>query len=233
MLILFPLRLKPRDPDRGWPIANLLLIALNVLSFLCLCLFDWWWPVGPRTGLLSPLLYGFTHVSFWHLLFNMWALWVFGNPVNRRLGNVFYLLTYLGTVLALGILARICCYGNVVGASGAIFAVIAIAALLMPAGLLTIGYGAIFPVSLLIGLLRKPKYGIYWFLCGGEFSVRAFWCLVFIPILEIPTVFFALWYGGSVWNLGHLLGMVCGVIAVLLLPTRITMKNRRPGGLAL
>lgn len=226
MLFLFPLNMKPREPQRGVPLANFFLIALNVLSFLCLCLFNWSWPVGPGTGLLSLVLYGFSHVSFWHLLFNMWALWIFGNPVNRRLGNGYYLLTYLGTVLALGVLARICCYGNVVGASGAIFAVIAIAAMLLPAGVLTIAYGAFFPLSVLIGLIRKPRYGIYWFLCGGEFSVKAFWCLVFIPILEILTMVFALWYGGSVWNLGHLLGMLCGVAAVLLLPPRITMGNR-------
>ena len=45
------------------------------------------------------MLYGFSHASFWHLLFNMWALWVFGNPVNRRLGNGYYLLAYLGTIV--------------------------------------------------------------------------------------------------------------------------------------
>jgi membrane associated rhomboid family serine protease len=135
----------------------------------------------------------------------------------------------LGSALALGILARLCCFGPVVGASGAIFAVITIAAMLMPAAQLVLAYGAVFPFSVLIGLFRRPKYGIFWFFCGGEFSVRAFWCLIFIPILEILAMVCALWVGGSVWNLGHLLGMACGVIAVLLLPTRITMRNRARG----
>jgi len=76
-------------------------MALNVLSFVFLCLFGWSWPVGPSTGLLSVLFYGFSHAGFRHLLFNMWALRVFGNPVNRRLGNGYYLLGYLGTLLGM------------------------------------------------------------------------------------------------------------------------------------
>jgi membrane associated rhomboid family serine protease len=160
----------------------------------------------------------------------MWALWVFGNPVNRRLGNFFYLMAYLGTIIFLGLVARICYFGPVVGASGGIFAIVIIAAMLMPSALLTIAYAAIFPFSVLIGLIRRPKHGIYWFVCGGQFRVRAFWCLVFIPILEFFSMFWALWTEyGSVWNLGHLLGMVCGVAVVLLLPTRITMKKRSSG----
>ncbi len=229
MIILLPLEMKQQDQLRGLPLANLLLIALNVLSFVFLCLFGWSWPVGPGTGLLSLLLYGFSHAGFWHLLFNMWALWVFGNAVNRRLGNGYYLLGYLGTLLALGILARVFSSGPVLGASGAIFAVITIAAMLLPAARLVIGYVAVFPLSLLIGLFRKPKYGIYWFVCGGEFSARTFWCLIFIPILEILDVVCALLMGGSAWNLGHLLGMACGLAFVLLLPQRISMRTRAAG----
>ncbi len=227
MIILLPLELQEREKYRGLPLANSFLIALNVLSFALMRLFGWCWPVGPGTGIFSIVLYGFSHVGFWHLLFNMWALWVFGNPVNRRLGNVFYLLAYLGTILILGLVARICYFGPVVGASGGIFAVITIAAMLMPSALLVVAYGALFPLTLLIGLIRKPKYGIYWFICGGQFRLRALWCLVFIPLLIIVSMSWALWTGfGSAWNLGHLLGMVCGVVVVLLLPTRISMKKR-------
>jgi len=32
--------------------------------------------------------------------------------------------------------------------------------------------------------------------------------------------------GGSAWNLGHLLGMACGLAFVLLLPQRISMRTR-------
>lgn len=230
MFILFPLDLREQEKRRGVPLANFVLIALNVLSFAFMRLFGWCWPVGPGTGFLSIVLYGFSHVGFWHLVFNMWALWVFGNPVNRRLGNFFYLLAYLGSILVLGLVARICYFGPVVGASGGIFAVVTVAAMLMPSALLVMAYGALFPVSILIGLLRKPKHGIYWFVCGGQFRLRVFWCLVFVPILIIISMFWALWSGfGSAWNLGHLLGMVCGVAVVLLLPTRITVRKRTSG----
>jgi hypothetical protein len=63
------------------PAAHALLIFINVLIYVC----GGFWPVGPGTGLLTVVLYGFTHFSFWHLVMNMWALCVFGNPLNRRL----------------------------------------------------------------------------------------------------------------------------------------------------
>lgn len=227
MFILIPLELQEQEKRRSLPLANFVLIALNVLSFALMRLFGWCWPVGPDSGILSIVLYGFSHAGFWHLLFNMWALWVFGNAVNRRLGNFFYLLAYLGTIIVLGLIAKICYFGPVVGASGGIFSVITIAAMLLPSAFLVLVYGAVFPVSILVGLLRKPKYGIYWFLCGGQFRIRAFWCLIFVPILILISMFWALWSGyGSVWNLGHLLGMVCGVAVVVLLPKRITMRKR-------
>ena len=67
----------------------------------------------------SVLIYGFCHFGFWHLLINMWVLWVFGNPVNRRLGNLLYLLVYLGSVVVLGLFAWLILPVQLVGSSGA------------------------------------------------------------------------------------------------------------------
>jgi membrane associated rhomboid family serine protease len=161
----------------------------------------------------------------------MWALWIFGNPVNRRLGNFYYMLTYFGTVITLGLLARLFFFGQVLGASGAIFAVMTLAAMLMPSARLKMAYAAVFPISVIIGLFRKPEHGIYWFLCGGQFFVRALlWLFILVPFLEMIALIYGVWFGqGGVWHLGHLLGMACGIVAALLLPTRITMPQRVGG----
>ncbi len=227
MFILIPLELKTSaGVPKPLPVANLLLIAANVLLFLLTAIRGTPWVAGPGADLPGIVLYGFSHAGFWHLLFNMWALWVFGNPVNRRLGNGYYLLGYLGTIVALGLLARFVFDGRVLGASGGVFAVITIALLLLPAARLTVAYGAVFPLSLLVGLFRRPRYGIEWFLCGGALHVKCIWCLALIPLIELAAMAWGWASGiGGVWSLGHLLGMVCGVVTVLLLPKRISMPS--------
>jgi membrane associated rhomboid family serine protease len=219
MFVLIPLDYKHARGKERVPVANILLIAVNVLVFS----FGWFWAVGPGTSFLSVLMYGFSHAHFWHLLLNMWLLWVFGTPVNRRIGNGYYLLAFFGAVVVLGLLARLFLHASLAGSSGAIFAVIAIGLILIPAGLLRIAYLIFFPLTVLIGLVRLPKYWLHWFVRWGLFSVRAVWCLAFIPLIELWSLF---WSGWSWGHVAHLLGMVCGVVIVLMLPTRITIPGR-------
>ena len=57
--------------------------------------------------------------------------------------------------------------------------------------------------------------------------MNAFWAILLVPVLELVAMFSAFVTGvGSVWNLGHLLGMLFGVAAVLLLPERVSMPAR-------
>lgn len=225
MFFVVPLELKQPGTRPSIPVANALLIAVNALMFVCgKCQ-----AVGPGSGLLSIVLYGFCHFGFWHLLFNMWALWVFGTPVNRRLGNAWYLVAYLGSIAAVGLIARIFLHVSLAGSSGGIFAVIAIALILMPAAVLEIGYLALFPLTVLIGLLKLPKHGLYWFIRAGTFSLQALWCLALIPLMQLWSFFWSGWN----WTYGaHLLGMVCGVAVVLMLPPRISMGRRSMAGIS-
>lgn len=219
--MFFPVPIKLRDGREfdTIPVVNGLLIVLNVLVF---CL-GWQPYVGPGTGFFSIGTYAFGHAGIWHLAGNMLALLVFGTPVNRRLGNGWYLLAYLGSALTLGVFARLFCPGPLIGASGAIFAVIAIALLLMPSALIEIFYFALFPVTLLIGLIRRPQHWVFWFIRWDRFELRAWWGLFLVPFLEI----WGLFWGGWNWtNLGHLFGLCCGIAVVLLLPTSISMKRR-------
>lgn len=65
----------------------------------------------------------FLHAGFWHLLGNMWFLWIFGANVERKLGGfkflAFYLVCGLGSVLLYS-LAAVNKDIPVIGASGAV-----------------------------------------------------------------------------------------------------------------
>lgn len=228
MFLPIPLEFQYAGSKSRFPAANLALVVLNALIYL----FGWSWPTGPGTGPLSILMYGFCHFGFWHLVLNMWVLWVFGNPVNRRLGNGLYLLIYLGCLLAVGLFARLILPIGLVGSSGAIFAVITISLILMPSAMIEFAYLALFPLTLLLALVHRPKYELNWFLSWGISTVPALWCLVLIPLMELFSVFWRVWTFGwvSCWTPGaHLLGVVCGVVAVLMLPGRVTGRAALSG----
>ena len=184
MFLPIPLEFKCAGTKTKIPAANVALVVVNVLVYL----FGWDWPAGAGTGPSSILLYGFCHVGLWHLALNMWVLWVFGNPVNRRLGNGLYLLVYLGCLLAVGLFARLILPVGLMGSSGAVFAVITIALILMPAAVIEIAYVALFPLTLLLGLFSRPKYALNWVLSWGIVAAPAWWCLVLIPLMELCSV---------------------------------------------
>jgi membrane associated rhomboid family serine protease len=222
MFFAIPLELQERVPSRVVPWVNYGLILANLAVYVLTLCFGIYWTVGPGTGLASLLLYGFSHAGFWHFAFNMVALWVFGNAANRRLGNGWYLLAYLGTILALGLISRLLMPAQLLGASGGVFAVMIICFMLLPSARLTIGYAVLFPLTLLIGLFQPPKYALYWLVRGGEFSIPALWGLLLVPLMELWTLF---WSGWGLTPLGHLLGMLCGLAVVLLLPTSVSMRR--------
>ncbi|MHC4259079.1 MAG: rhomboid family intramembrane serine protease [Planctomycetota bacterium] len=218
MFLCLPVKIGQGRDKEIVPIVNLVLIGVNLLNFgLCR-------GTGIRAGniVFNVLTYAFVHASFWHLLGNMWVMWVFGKKVNRRLGNFWYASVCLGTVIAIGIFLRLLLKVNIVGASGVVFAVVAICLILMPAALIDIVCVALFPLSLLVGLFAKPRHWAYWFIQWGRFKVKALWGLFIVPALEIWGLF---WWGWNWTNLGHLLGLVCGVGAALILPKRISMNR--------
>ena len=90
-------------------------------------------------------------------------------------------------------------------------------------------YAPALPLTILIGLLKRPKYELNWILGWGIVSVPALWCLVLIPLMELLSFLWRAWYYDWAWSWtpgAHLLGMFCGVAAVLLLPKTVTMRRR-------
>ena len=88
----------------------------------------WYWQV---------FTYMFVHADFTHILFNMFGLFMFGMPVERRIGSKEFLLFYLLTGTFSGIFSLFSYYLSgtnviLVGASGAIYAVLFAFAVLYP-----------------------------------------------------------------------------------------------------
>lgn len=93
-------------------------------------------PAGVRSGRIYQLVTaGFLHLEFFHLFFNMWGLYLFGGLVAPHIGGRRFLWLYLiGAVSGnlLYLLLNWHSQGGLLGASGAVFAVMVAAALLEP-----------------------------------------------------------------------------------------------------
>jgi membrane associated rhomboid family serine protease len=107
---------------------------------------------GIRHGYLwQPMTYMFLHGSFTHVLFNMLTLYFLGPETERAMGSRHFLAMYLLSGL-LGGLGWLWLspqpYAVCVGASGAIFGVLAAFATLYPRRQLTVLIFFIFPLTL-------------------------------------------------------------------------------------
>ncbi|MFC1533453.1 rhomboid family intramembrane serine protease [Thermodesulfobacteriota bacterium] len=130
--------------SKNYPIINSTIIGINVLLYLVELskgqgLNQFIFTYGlvparysiPEIGLyfssaqqvIALFSFMFIHGGFWHLLGNMWSLYIFGDNIEDRLGHIRYLLFYLLSGLASGLFHLfINWYSKVptIGASGAI-----------------------------------------------------------------------------------------------------------------
>jgi membrane associated rhomboid family serine protease len=151
--------LKDDNPTFRRPVVTMAVIALNVLIFLyqltltergeIIFLHHFGlvpaWISGTGSMLPPPdwfareltfITYMFLHGGFFHLGFNMWFLWIFGNNIEDALGPLRFTLFYLaGGVFAClsQVLINSSAQIPVVGASGAIAAVLGAYLVLYPA----------------------------------------------------------------------------------------------------
>ena len=127
---------------RKFPIATFTLIISNVLFFIIEILLPegtlrWVFQhlgFGPATrNPFAPFVSMFLHGSIYHIAFNMLFLWIFGGPVEERIGARNFLIYYFGAGLAGGflnvameVIARPGSTVPAIGASGAISGVMAL-----------------------------------------------------------------------------------------------------------
>jgi membrane associated rhomboid family serine protease len=158
--------------------AAFILIGINLLVYLL----TWMNPVLSKYLSLNPLFilqnnmywqlftYQFVHGSISHLFFNMLALVFFGVAVERRVGSKEFVLLYLVSGTLCGVLSFLLYimmgtwYVFLMGASGAVFALLLAYAVLypnsviliwgiipVPAPLLVLGYAGIEVFSIVTG----------------------------------------------------------------------------------
>ncbi|MFC4062963.1 rhomboid family intramembrane serine protease [Planomonospora corallina] len=116
------------------------LLALNVLAYVAENVFQWvlgdfamhagfvayggeWWRLITGAFLHSPL--GGGGFALTHILFNMWALYVIGPELERRLGSIRFLALYLLSALGGSVAVYLLSASYTVGASGAIYGMFA------------------------------------------------------------------------------------------------------------
>jgi membrane associated rhomboid family serine protease len=130
-------------PSRNIPPIVLNLIIINVIVFVAQMVFDS--TIGLtnilalypyNSGLFKPyqlVTHMFAHGGFLHILFNMYALWLFGSALERIWGPKKFLIFYFVCGLAAGLTQMfIVTTGAAIGASGAIMGLLAAFAYTFP-----------------------------------------------------------------------------------------------------
>ena len=149
--------LRDANPSSTRPVVTVTLIVLNVIVFLFeLALSDQGleqlfftmglvpakvalFPVSPDVSAVDaflPFLSSmFLHGDIWHILGNMWFLWIFGDNIEDRLGRARYLFFYLICGVGAGVTHMAFNWGSpipTIGASGAVAGVLGAYMLLYP-----------------------------------------------------------------------------------------------------
>lgn len=127
------------------PIAAWLLIAINLLLFLVTVIVHstnpdfmyYTFGLSQVTFLERPwtlVTSMFIHAGLWHILANMITLYFFGSYLNRLLGTLKFLIVYFAGGILGGIVYLLLApeYSIAVGASGAIFALGGVLAVMRP-----------------------------------------------------------------------------------------------------
>ena len=91
--------------------------------------------VWSRGFIWQPLTYLFIHGGFWHILMNMFVLWMFGMEIENYWGKKEFYKYYFITGIGSGLITLLFSLNStipVVGASGAIYGILVAFALMFP-----------------------------------------------------------------------------------------------------
>lgn len=186
---MFPLYDTARS--RKFPFVNLTLIAANALMFLyelqmgpdALQQFLVTWGLLPARLLADPTnnwntIYSsmFLHGGWFHIINNMWVLYIFGDNVEARMGGIKYLVFYLLSGAAAGLLQTYILPSSqvpMIGASGAVAGVLGAYLILFPRSRVA----SLVPIFFIFTIVEIPAfiYLIFWFLSqlySGLFAIQ-------------------------------------------------------------
>ena len=213
--------LRDTTQSRSYPIVNITIIVAN-----CLVYFLQTGQEGPRLNefimtyglvparysmpaigssftvsqqLFSFISFMFLHGGFWHLLGNMWTLYIFGDNVEDRLGSARYLLFYLLGGIASGLSHLLLNWHSpvpTIGASGAIAGVMGAYFLLYPKSRVL----TLIPILFLPYLVELPAY----------FFLGLWFVMQFLSATLAPAG------GGGIAWWAHIGGFVFGMVLLKL-----------------
>jgi membrane associated rhomboid family serine protease len=135
--------------------------------------------------LWQPFTYLFFHGSIWHVLINMFVLWMFGSELERLWGKEHFLKFYFVTGVGAGLVTMIIGLNSttpIVGASGAVYGVL-------------LAYG-----------LTYPNRTVYLY---GIIPIKSLWFVIGIGVIALMSSFDNV---SQISHLTHLSGMVIGYL---------------------
>lgn len=184
---------RPQQPSIP---AVINLIIINTLVFLAEQVFgnqfvNWLVLKGPGTGEFIPyqlVTSMFAHANWMHILFNMYALWLFGAILERNWGASKFLIFYFACGLAAG-LTQIFFLpdSESLGASGAIMG--------------------------LLGAFAYTYPNMEFFIIPFPFAIKAKWLAVIYAGIDL---FGGMSGGGGIAHFAHLGGLVTGLLLMIL-----------------
>jgi membrane associated rhomboid family serine protease len=174
---MFPLYDTARS--RTFPLVNLTLIIANILAFIYelqmssngLNNFIVTWGLIPARFANDPTnnwntIYSsmFLHGGWFHIINNMWVLFIFGDNVEARMGKIKYLLFYLLSGTAAGLLQTYVLPSSqvpMIGASGAVAGVLGAYLIFFPRSRVA----SLVPIFFIFTIIEIPAflYLIFWF----------------------------------------------------------------------
>jgi membrane associated rhomboid family serine protease len=171
------------------------LVIINVIIFLFQGLLGRWvityfgltpYMVFTSLAVWQFVTYLFLHGGFWHVFWNMFALWMFGSDLERHWGSRQFLKFYLVAGVGAGVLSVILAPTSTVptiGASGSIYGIL-------------LAYGMMFP--------NRLVYLYFLFPVKVKYFVAVLGALAFFSALGSP--------GSTVAHVAHLGGMIFGFL---------------------
>jgi len=135
--------------------------------------------------LWQPFTYLFFHGGIWHVLINMFVLWMFGSELERLWGKEHFLKFYFVTGVGAGLVTMVFGLNSmtpIVGASGAVYGVL-------------LAYG-----------LTYPNRTVYLY---GIIPIKSLWFVIGIGVIAFMSSFDNV---SQISHLTHLSGMVIGYL---------------------
>ncbi len=172
-------------------IINGLVFLGQLLAYERLILWFGLWPLSSGFQVYQLLTYSFLHGGLWHLIFNMFALWMFGAQIENTWGSRRFLIYYgvcvIGAALAqLAVTAATGMNYPTIGASGGVFGIL-------------LAFGLMFPEQRIM-LIFPP------------IPMKAKFFVIGYGILELLFATSGLQPGVANW--AHLAGMAAGFLLI-------------------